>query len=495
MKFKLLLVYANLPMDNIIPVGISSLMSSLKKENIDVKLFDTTFYRTVDKTSDEERVELLQVPPFSYSGFGIKFKETGMGNDFRAIVESYKPDLVGFSIVEPTYKMSMDLLDILSEFNIPVITGGIFSIFSPELLIQNDNIDMVCVGEGEKCLPAVCKKISDKKSLKGIQNLWFKENGEVIKNDIELLDVEQLPTLDFSEYESERFFRPMGGDIFKMVPVEFARGCTFKCSYCCNHGLENKFKQCGPWFRKKSIKKVISEIKLYIEKYNVGYFYFVFEIFLGMPMEYLLEFAEEYKKIKIPFWCNTRTETITEEKVKILKEIGCHRMSIGIENGNEEFREKVLRRTITNKKIIESCEILHKNGISFSVNNIIGFPGETRDIIFDTINLNRQVKTKSIGAYMFMPYRGTDIYDYCVEKGYIDDFNISGDCHKDDGLKNNTVSLEELRGLLRTFSLYVNMPDEYYPAIKKAEKNDEEGNAVFAKLSKIYRKRVWGVDS
>jgi len=43
-----------------------------------------------------------------------------------------------------------------------------------------------------------------------------------------------------------------------------------------------------------------------------------------------------------------------------------------------------------NKKMIEASEILAEVKIPLTVNNIIGFPYETRDLVFDTIELNRQ---------------------------------------------------------------------------------------------------------
>jgi len=42
----------------------------------------------------------------------------------------------------------------------------------------------------------------------------------------------------------------------------------------------------------------------------------------------------------------------------------------------------------------------------------------------------------------------------------------------------------ELKGLYKTFNLYVKLPYAFYPDIKKAEKNTEEGNAKLKQLLK-----------
>ena len=44
-----------------------------------------------------------------------------------------------------------------------------------------------------------------------------------------------------------------------------------------------------------------------------------------------------YKEIKLPFWMQTRPETVNEEKLKKLKDVGLMRMAFGLEHGNERL--------------------------------------------------------------------------------------------------------------------------------------------------------------
>ena len=80
---KVLLTYINSYMDNLIPIGVSVLSACLKKAGHKTKLFDTTFYKTSEKTGDEARVETLQVLPTDLSKFGIHKKNTNMAEDFK----------------------------------------------------------------------------------------------------------------------------------------------------------------------------------------------------------------------------------------------------------------------------------------------------------------------------------------------------------------------------------------------------------------------------
>lgn len=488
---KALLVYANSMMDNLIPLNISYLTACLKEQGIDVKLFDTTFYRTAEMSSDEARVRMLQVRPFDLSKYGINYKDSDVFEDFKKEVSECKPDLIGFSVVETTYPLAEKLLDSIKDIkgDAKVIFGGVFAIFAYERIMKNTLVDMVCLGEGERTLPRICEAISEKKPLHEIGNLAVRVRGNVRYNSkSSLVDLNNLPFLDFSLFEKERFFKPMGGRVLKMVPVEFARGCPYTCTYCASPALAENFKKCGKWFRQKRMRRIIEEIEFYLKKYNTEYFYFISESFLNIKESDFKEFIDYYKSVKVPFWFNTRIETISSERIRKLENVNCNRISIGLESGSESIRRRLLKRNYSNDFFVEKFNILKNHGISVSVNNIIGFPDETRENIFETIELNRRIKAESFGAYIFQPFHGTLLRDYCVRKRYVSEDYLAGDVHCDSNLNTAHITKEEIIGLQRTFSLYVTLPEEYRSDIKIAEKSDEKGNKKFKDLSAIYYK-------
>ena len=105
---------------------------------------------------------------------------------------------------------------------------------------------------------------------------------------------------------------------------------------------------------------------------------------MARPKPEIAEFAEMYKDIKIPFWFQIGFEDIDEEKLTWLKDVGCYRISFGLEHGNEEFRRKKLLRRMTNEFILQQSQIVSKVGIPYTLNNIIGLPYETRELFFET---------------------------------------------------------------------------------------------------------------
>lgn len=195
-----------------------------------------------------------------------------------------------------------------------------------------------------------------------------------------------------------------------------------------------------------------------------------------------------YSKYSIPFWFNTRPEDITEEKVQLVKSVGCMRISIGLEHGNEEFRRKHLHRKYSNELFINSCMILRRNGISFSINLIIGFPYDTRELIFEAIDLLKLVKPDGVSTHIFSPYHGTEMRDIAVREGMIHEDLIADDFFQGYCLKNTSLSESEIFGLFRTIPLYIEMDQVNYSRIRKAEAFTDEGNKMFKELQDEYYK-------
>ena len=483
-------------MDSLMPISVSSIAGALKRAEVEVELFDNTYYPPVDaqtSSGDQARVSSLQIPAFNYEKVGIKPMETDVFEDLRKVVLDFKPDLIGLSAVEPTFLFGIKCLEYVDDLNIPNIVGGVHAIFSPEDVINYDVVDMVCIGEGEECVVELCEKMRKGENYSNVGNIWFKKSDGTIKQNpkTSVQDMSNLPKLDFTIFQEKRIFRPMAGEIYRMVPVEFSRGCIYKCTYCSAPAFDATFKEQGRWLRDKSMDQIFKEIKYYINDLGVEYFYFVSETFLAMPKKRFDEFVERYSEIKLPFWFNTRPETINEAVCARLEEINCHRISMGVEAGNEEYRKTMLKRPVTNAKVISAAQALSASKIQFSVNNIIGFPDETREMIFDTINLNREFVADSHGCYLFQPYRGTWLHKYSVSKGYWPADRLAVDLNLEPSLSMPSIDNEMLKGLHRTFPLYVRFPTNRWSEIEKAEKFDEEGNYIFEKLGQEYSEKYF----
>jgi len=488
-NFKILLVLANSPMDTLIPPNVSILSACLKRAGLQVRLFDTTFYPTREKTGDDARIETLQVKRTDFSEMGILMATTNMVEDFKAVVEEYQPDLIGLSAVESTYRIGLKLLRRLRPKKVLTIVGGVHATMVPEEVIAEDCVDMVCIGEGDEALVELASKLYKNEDIRDIKNLWVKVDGKVYKNPVRPpVNLDELPFQDWSIYDLHRLMKPMGGKIRTTGCFELNRGCPYRCTFCCADSFHKLYN--NRYYRERSVERFIAEIAYFKEHYDLQYIYVSAESFLVTSNERFMKFIRLYERLNLPFWIETRPESLTTEKIRLLESVGCESISTGIESGDEKMRRELLNRHVSNDQILAAFEALRQfSNIRSCANNIIGFPDETREQIFKTIELNRQANPKNIMVHVFNPYRGTKLWKLCVEKGYVDRHSLAGDYRSDVLTNMPTLSSAEIRGLQRTFVLYARLPYERYPEIAECEKFTPEGNKKFQQLADEYTRK------
>ena len=75
-------------------------------------------------------------------------------NHHKYLIEkakNFQPDILAFSILTNLYPFFNEIIPILKrELSVPIIAGGPHVSALPEYVLQNENIDMVCIGEGEE---------------------------------------------------------------------------------------------------------------------------------------------------------------------------------------------------------------------------------------------------------------------------------------------------------------------------------------------------------
>jgi radical SAM superfamily enzyme YgiQ (UPF0313 family) len=523
-NFKVLFVYPNIEMRTIVPPGIA-LMSALLKENgFIVEVFDATRYsglytnpeedydtshekfnridERIKKKEDKrmnihsDRVKNSNVKPFDWGDRNIELKTTNVINDFRSRIETYGPDVIAFSIVENTFEFGVNLLSVVPD-GVPVVFGGVFSTYAPEKVLSIDKIGYACRGEGEYPILDLCCALAEGKRTDNIPNIWCKDLfGNIVKNDMrEAIDINQLPFADFSIFERELFFTPMQGKVWRAIGFETQRGCPYTCTYCNSptNNVTYKEQGAGSFYRKKSVETLKKEMTHIVSNYNPELIYFVADTFLAMSRKELDEFSEFYQDFKIPFWMNTRAETITEHSAKHLADMNCLRFNIGIEHGNEKFCKDILKRRTSNKKIIEAFSIAaeYKDEYTCVANSIIGLPTETPDLLFDTIELNRRLPEQIVaaGAFIFAPFHGTPLRELAINNGYIDKSLICTEGSNTSGgslLNMPQFTSDQIAGFMRTFSFYVKFPKDRWSEIDLAREHTQVGNLMFDKLSREY---------
>ncbi len=205
-------------------------------------------------------------------------------------------------------------------------------------------------------------------------------------------------------------------------------------------------------FRK--IEKVIEEIKEFIGQWHPELLVFSDEVFT-MKKSRLLAFCEEYgRAVGLPFHCQSRANTINEETAAALKKAGCTLISLGIESGNEFMRNSVLNRRMSDEQIRGAFRLLKKAGVPTGSFNMIGMPGETEEMLRETIRLNRKIQPTFARCTILMPLKGTAIRKVYEGRGLLEK-EPSASYYTDITQSLPTISKQGLRAYKELFGLYV----------------------------------------
>lgn len=374
------------------------------------------------------RIVFLQRLYYEYGGPSIisaVLKKNGhsvnllIGEKTRSFLNSIeKPDIVAFSVMTGVHQWAIKIAsEIKKEMDVLTVFGGAHPTYFPEM-IEHHAVDVVCLGEGEYPMLDLAEAIDKDKDITDIPNLWVKRDERIYRNELRPLieNLDSLPLPDRQIYYHYSYLRKNPLKTFIA-----GRGCPYKCSFCFNPRLQEMYKGKGKYVRLRSPGNVIKEINKVKSEYGLKTVFFADDIFI-LDKKWLREFLPLYKKeICLPFTCDGRADTLDEKTAGLLQEAGCFCIRFGIESGNEQIRNRILKKGITNAQIINTAQILRKHKIKFMTYNMVGIPEETMKNAFETVELNIKIKTNYPRCSILTPYPGTEIAEYAAQKKLLDE--------------------------------------------------------------------------
>ena len=337
-----------------------------------------------------------------------------------AEVKAFSPNVVGFSTVSSQYQFVKELAAEIRAVlpNTLIVCGGVHPTIAPQCVLDSSVIDTVFMGESEDAFVEFLDKIESGKDWHEVSNLAYGIQGKLVKNALkpQVEDLDRFPQPDREIYPFGDTIKEVGFATFI-----FSRGCPFSCTYCSNHAIARCYGNKTNKPRYRSPEASICEIEDTCAKFPIDKIFISDDLF-GLDKMWRQEFCEQYRKrIKIRFMCFLRANVLDDEFAKMLKDAGCYRISMGVESGNDYIRNKVMNRQMPREMLLRAFRAAQKVGLETNAINIIGVPGETEEMLLDTIQLNRELWPTSSGANIFYPYKGTILGDYCFEKGLVDE--------------------------------------------------------------------------
>lgn len=338
-----------------LPLGILSIGTYLEKHGYEVKICDLS----VKKQSPEK------------------------------VCDDFKPDIAGISF--PSCKAIDGIKDvsrILKKRNIPVVWGGSFcDVAQTRHFFGTGLVDVISYCEGEATWLDLVKAFENNESLDDVKGISFLKNGEIVTTPPrEFMDGSELPRLDFGLVDVPAYFQYLYG-CKKVVYVYLSKGCPAHCTFCVNTLCHRNTR------RRRSIDDFMSEIGELVSVYGADGFYFADELAFVNEDE-LYEVCDGFDKIDGDFhWgFQNRIGILGRDALTRAYSSRCRWIDFGVESGNPEMLGKV-KKNIPFDKIESDFAVCCDLGIISIANFIIGFPGETREQVKDTVELANRLKS------------------------------------------------------------------------------------------------------
>lgn len=375
------------------PAGLGYIAETLKTNNIDYDLLDMAAGGTFDDLKDK--------------------------------IASFKPDLIGISIMTFMYKRSYEIIRTIKRSypSIDIIAGGPhISTVREKVLDECPELDYGAVLEGERTIIELCRG----EEVSSIKGLIYRDGNRVVFTG-ERPFSDNLDTIPFPVFD--KF--PLGNYVTEEIGIVSSRGCPHGCIYCPVKAA------IGRKWRKRSAESIVEEIQHWYDR--------------GVRQISVLDDNFTFDNDRVRKICNTlktlrldglelncnngiRADKVNYEILKLMKEAGFRYLAFGVEGGND----KVLKNINKGVKM-DAIETAIKDSLSlgFKVTLffIVGSPGETMDDIKDSINLAMKYPVFDARFYNLIPFPQSRLYDWVKENDYflidssdyLNDFSQWGD--------------------------------------------------------------------
>lgn len=381
------------------PMGLGYIMTAIKQAGFDFDYIDQDLYNM----SEEDVLELI----------GTKY------------------DVVLLGCIVTGYKYVKSLVNHIKEQSPNTIIGVGNSVATsiPEELLLNTRTDVAFMGEGDITdveFLQVLEKGDDWKKVKGIafkdknNEIYYTEPREAIK------DISNL-RIDYSLFEIEKYIpymslaiarpTPVPQDKLKAFPINTARGCINKCTFCYHVFRDNLY-------RHRSIATILDDIEYVINHYGINFVMFCDDLSF-YNKKVIKEFLDlkEARNLEF-FWdatCRGNLFTCEEdiELIQRMKKNGCHNLGFSLESSNEDILI-AMNKKVRLEDFKRQTELLKCGGVNVTTSIVVGYPQETKETITNTFDVCIDCGIVPSVGYL-LPQPGSEIYNFAREKGFIND--------------------------------------------------------------------------
>ncbi len=342
--------------------------------------------------------------------------------EMRAIVERFQPDLVGISCLSYSEEIFHALAKVVKQTRPEalIVGGGPYVSSLREAVLHDLNVDVLVFDEGEVTFLELLKCLLDGQDYSRVAGLAYRrEDGTTHvtapRTLIENLDELPIPAFDMIDFDAYTAFNPhldIGG---RFAPIVTSRGCPFRCVYChALHGKSTRF---------RSVDHVMAEIEHLYYEHGVRLLYVYDDIFnlqRERAKEICRRIIDARLDLGIDFLNGLRADLMDHELIDLMLDAGTYYIAYAVETATPRIQDLIKKY---NKLDIVADAVDYtvqqaKGRCVVATYNMIGFPTETEDEVWNTIEFNRSLTHHIADVAVAIPQEHTEMYQMALDVGF-----------------------------------------------------------------------------
>lgn len=296
------------------------------------------------------------------------------------------------------------------------LVGPQVTIQAAESLAAAPQVDFVARREFDYTVAEVAQD----RPLADIPGLSYRANGRIIHNP----DRPFIEDLDALPFVVDIYHRDLKMEHYNIPYLRYpyislytGRGCPHHCVYCL---WPQTFT--GRRYRVRSVANVVAEVRRALALFpQAAEIFFDDDTFTAHGGR-----ARELSRALAPLnctWSTTARVNTGYETLKAMKDGGLRLVVVGFESGDAHVLQNIRKGATLDqaRRLVKWCREL---GIQVHGTFMVGLPGETKESIEASIRFACELDPDTIQVSLATPYPGTEFYDYCRDRGYLQDHQL-----------------------------------------------------------------------
>ena len=314
--------------------------------------------------------------------------------------------------------------------NVPIVCGGEHITAAPEFSMRNCTaIDACVLGEGEEIFADLVEAVRAGRPIDGIAGLCYLD-GESFKRTprrARIRTIDDIPKpawhlVPLNNYMDNGFGYGIGR--VRSYPILASRGCPYQCTFCSSPEM---------WttrFLTRDAEQLLDEMGWAIETYGAVNFDF-YDLTAIVKKDWIVDFckrliARDYK-ITWQLPSGTRSEALSGEVLPLLRQSGNAYLCYAPESGSPAVLKRI-KKHVKLDRMKDSMRQAVAAGLNVKCNMIVGFPGETREELWESVRFCSElaaIGVHDVNVGPFCPYPGSELFTQLQREGLLGEMDDS----------------------------------------------------------------------